>query len=127
MSTPGAHLRGVLGIDDLKQHAGLFGFIGDKLPELIESPATHAVALRLAKPGSLSDAFEVFKDNTSQSAFSLLKDTLGEDVVGITTKARLALCFALQQRTDTLASTVVGSQIGRRLKMRGLITEYDAA
>ena len=49
MFTLGTHLRGMLGIDNLEQHAGLLRLVADKLAKLVKSPATHAVTLRLAK------------------------------------------------------------------------------
>ena len=91
MFTLRTHLRGMLGIDDLEQHAGLLRLVADKLAKLVKSPATHAVALRLAKPGALADALEVFQGDPSPSAFSLRNDSLRDTVVGIAAKA----CFSI--------------------------------
>ena len=57
----GTHLRGVLGIDDLEQDTSLLRFVADKLAKLVESPATYAVALRLAKPDPFADALKVLQ------------------------------------------------------------------
>ena len=116
MSTLGTHLRSVLGIDDLEQHAGLLGLVGNVLPKLVESPRPHAVTLRLAKPYPVPDALEVFKGDAAAGVFGLLNESLREDVIGITTKARLAVCNTLELLADALTPSVIGSQISRRLK-----------
>ena len=116
MFTLRTHLRGMLGVDNLEQHAGLFRLVADKQAKLVESPATDAVALRLAKPGSLSDALEVFKGYSSQSAFSLRNDSLREAVVGVAAKPRFSIADAFELLADALAPSVVGRQISRRLK-----------
>ena len=111
-----AHLRGILGVDNLERHAGLRRLVADKLAKLVKSPTTHAVSLRLAKPGSLSDALEVFKGYPSQSAFSLRNDTLRDTVIGVTTKPRFAVAYAFELLADTLAPSVAGRKISGRLK-----------
>ena len=80
-------LTGMLGIDQLDPHASGLRLVGDKLPQLVKSPSRHASALRLAKPDPSPDALEVFEGNTPASAFSLLNDSLGEDVIGVSTEA----------------------------------------
>lgn len=97
------HLRGIGWIDDLERHPGLLSLVGDKLPKLVESPATHAVTLRLAKPSSLADTLEVFKGDTAPSVFGLLNESLGKDVISVATKARFTLCDSLKLLTDTLS------------------------
>ena len=106
MSTLGAHLRGVLGIDDLEQYASLLGFVGDELSQLIESPRSYAVALRLAKPYPVADTLEFFKGDTAYGVFGLRNESLGEDVIGITTKARFSIRNTLELLADT--ACVVG-------------------
>ena len=76
----GTHLRGILGIDDLEQDAGLLSFVADKLAKLIESPATQAVALRLAKPYPVTDALKVFKGDTAPGVFGLRNESLREEL-----------------------------------------------
>ena len=116
MSTLGAHLRGILGINDLDQHACLFSFIGDKLPQLIESPRPHAVALRLAKPYPLTDAFEVFQGYAAPGVFGLRNESLRDDMIGIATKACFAVRNAFELLADALASSVISGQVRCRLK-----------
>ena len=115
-------MRGVLGINDLKQHTGLFGFIGDKLPELIESPAPHAVALRLAKPYPVTDALEVFKSYTATGVFGLRNESLGEDVIGIATKTGFSIRNALELLANTLTSSCISSQL--QVEQRGVDSRY---
>ena len=76
----------MLGIDHLDRYDSSLCLVGDKLPKLVKSPSRHASALRLAKPYPIPDALEIFEGNTPDSAFSLLNDALGEDVIGISTE-----------------------------------------
>ena len=42
-------MTGTSEVNQLDHHPGLLGLVDDELPQLVESPATDAVALRLAK------------------------------------------------------------------------------
>ena len=109
-------LRGVLGIDDFEQHTSLLSFVADKLAKLVEAPAPHAVALRLAKPYPVAEALEFLNSDTAPGVFSLRNDTLGNAVVGVTTKACFSIANAFQLLTDALTPSVIGSKVRRRLK-----------
>ena len=112
----GTHLRGVFGINHCQQDAGLLRLVGDKLAELVEAPRPHAVSLRLAKTGSLADAFEFLKSNPSKSIFSLRNDALGKDVIGVAAKPALALGGPLELLADALALASIRRLVCCRLK-----------
>ena len=116
MSTGRTHLRSVGRIDDLEQYACGLGLVGDKLSQLIESPTSHAVTLRLAKPYPLTDTLEVFKSYAASGVFGLRNESLGEDVIRIATKTRFSVCNAFELLADALTPAVIGGQVGRRLK-----------
>ena len=106
----------MLGIDQLDPHASSLRLVGDKLPQLVKSPSRHAGALRLAKPDASPDALEVFEGDTPDSAFSLLNDTLGEDVIGVSTEVGFFERASMQLLADALAAARILGLIRRRLK-----------
>ena len=116
MFTLRTHLTGIGWIDPLEHHPGLLSLVGDELPKLIKSPATHAGALRLAKPGSLSEALEVFKGDSAPSAFGLLNESLGKLVVHISTKTRFTIRKTLELLANALTSSSMDGLIRRRLE-----------
>lgn len=79
VATDRALLRSVSAINIFYPNPSGFGFIGKELLKLIEIPFVQLLALFLAKPGILSDRFQVFKHNHGsrlQRFYYLLADLM---------------------------------------------------
>ena len=64
-------------------------FVGDKLPQLIERPAVHCGALRLANRYPVADAAQVFQGDPAASVLSLFHNAFADRVVDVCGKATL--------------------------------------
>ena len=110
------HLRSMLGVDDLKQDACLLSFVGYKLAKLVKSPRPHAVTLRLAKPYPVAYALQILKGYAAPGAFGLRNESLGNRVIGVTTKPSLAVADAFELLTNALTLSGISRQVRRRLQ-----------
>ena len=93
--------RGIGRIDQYQQHPGILGFVGDKLPELIEGPTVLGVALRLAAFRALPDARQVFHRNLPLAGACRLDDPPADDVVN---RAHMPLLTARQPFQESFGS-----------------------
>ena len=109
MATLGTPLPGML--------ARGLRLVGDKLPQLVKSPSRHAGALRLAEPDAIAEALEVFEGNSPDSAFSLLNDALGGDVIDVSAEVGFFARASVQLLADALAAAAVLSLVGCRLQL----------
>ena len=81
LPTTMAGLRGIGRRDQHQRYPGILGFVGHKLPQLIEGPTVLVVALRLTALGALPNAGQVFQGNLPLALAGRLDDPSADDVV----------------------------------------------
>src|SRR5882672_5874964 len=70
--------------------------------KLSERPTRHPGSLSLAKPCSITNAFELFNGDSRLSVFCFLNEPLADDVVGVPAKASLFLSAGFQLAPNVL-------------------------
>lgn len=104
-----------MGVNQAHQDSCKFGFIFDKLAELIERPRVVLPPLAFANRCSGADATEVFHGNPSSSVFSLCNYALGDCVVDMCDKTRLLCRTLLKQSLGSLRA--FGLELAPKLGM----------
>lgn len=81
MTTTRTGLRRIRRIQDFNRNPGKFGFVQDKLLQLVKRPAMQIATLRATNPYPVADTLQILNSNTASGVFSPIDNLFADTVV----------------------------------------------
>jgi hypothetical protein len=112
-ATTRAGLRGVPGVDNKDGHAGLLSLVGEKLPQLTETPIRLPRPLPRANREPAPDVGQVFQYQDGLRVFGVSDEAFGQGVIHPALTPRLPPSHLLQAPLRTLRPSGLIGVAGR--------------